>query len=160
MDGEWGETNVVDVVEDKELWTQPTLATPEPRRSDKAVTARHDACHALGLRSAAADLDAPDSTASDDDNSLSHPIMTSYFSSLLWGTSQLDDAVGASSANTHPFTASLTCEVPRQGNIGVTAKRFRRHCSQPRDMRPDSFQVCATQGCNARPEATAWSQEP
>ena len=27
MDGEWGETNVVDVVEDKELWTQPTLAT-------------------------------------------------------------------------------------------------------------------------------------
>lgn len=51
MDGEWGETNVVDVVEDKELWTQPTLATPEPRRSDKAVTARHGACHALGLRS-------------------------------------------------------------------------------------------------------------
>lgn len=38
MDGKWGETNVVDVVEDKELWTQPTLATPEPRRSDKAVT--------------------------------------------------------------------------------------------------------------------------
>ena len=95
-DEERGKTNVVDVVEDKERWTQPTLTTPGPLLRDAQSPpghGRHRAACTQSERLLVTETlrQRPTTAAS---LSFSFSAMTSYFSSLLWGTSQLDDAIG------------------------------------------------------------------
>ena len=79
--------------------------------------------------------------------------MTSYLSSLLWGTSQLDDAIGMLHWLSPPSAIAHSFPPARQGDVRAAAKRFGGYRAQPRDLRPDTLQVRPTQGCHARIEA-------
>lgn len=88
-----GSTGVVDVVEDKEVRThRPSLASPTPgpllcdhMSRQRSVTARVTAPMTPQCQTRTRCLQT---------TTTSLAAMTSYLSSLLWGTSQLDDAIG------------------------------------------------------------------
>ncbi len=71
----------------------------------------------------------------------------SGISSWLWGTSQLDDAVGEHARLL--WSPSFT-QCIRQGDVRATAIWGGRHCAQSRDMRPDKVQVGSSEGRYAR----------
>lgn len=57
-------------------------------------------------------------------------VMTSYLSTLLWGTSQLDDAVGMLAS----LLLNMADSVRRQGDLRVIALGLGGHRSQPRNL--------------------------